>query len=215
MQGQKKPPVLNTLSDQERAALLASVEGLCRKHAGEAWLRWPFAGTVDDFRQAARMGAWIAATRFQPGHKSVTPGYKGKPVKFSTYATWWIRQKTREYGLIRGRIIRVHISKMRNGSRPAPVLTCQFNLDPETGDEIIPQQASAPDDQHHVSDVGELLKFLPDLRSRFVLRRRFGLDGEAPDNLIQLAEKLDVSRERVRQIEMKAIKRLRKMVGLS
>lgn len=212
MQGQRKPPVLNKLSAAERAALLASVEGLCRMHANLAWKKWPFGGSIEDFRQAARMGAWIAATRFQR-QKSVKPGYKGKPVKFSTYANWWIRQKTREYGLIRGRIVRVHVSTMKDGTKPIPTLCCQFELDSE-GREMIPEQTNQADDQHHVCDVSELLKFLPDARSRMVLMRRFGLDGERPDGLQQLATQLDVSRERVRQIEMRAIERLRKMVGV-
>jgi len=45
-------------------------------------------------------------------------------------------------------------------------------------------------------------------RERFVLQRRFGLDGEEIDTLSQVGRTLDLSRERVRQIEREALARI-------
>jgi DNA-directed RNA polymerase sigma subunit (sigma70/sigma32) len=49
---------------------------------------------------------------------------------------------------------------------------------------------------------------MPD-RERKVLERRFGLDGEQPARLSEVARELGLSRERVRQIERNALARLR------
>ena len=51
-----------------------------------------------------------------------------------------------------------------------------------------------------------------DERSRTVLIRRLGLDGGAPATLVVLAERLGISRERVRQIEREALARLRRLI---
>lgn len=47
-------------------------------------------------------------------------------------------------------------------------------------------------------------------KERHIVCRRFGLDGLAPENLAHVARELGISRERVRQIESNALKRLRK-----
>jgi len=52
---------------------------------------------------------------------------------------------------------------------------------------------------------------LPD-RERLVLTRRFGLDGEDPETLVQVGDRLGVSRERARQIETLALRRARAAV---
>lgn len=51
-----------------------------------------------------------------------------------------------------------------------------------------------------------------DPREREILERRFGLFGEAPLTLQQIGERLDLSRERVRQLEARALQRLRERV---
>lgn len=56
--------------------------------------------------------------------------------------------------------------------------------------------------------VGEALKLLTP-RERFVLRKRFGLESEEPHTLEDTASALETSRERVRQIEAKALRKLR------
>jgi RNA polymerase primary sigma factor len=46
-------------------------------------------------------------------------------------------------------------------------------------------------------------------RMRLVLARRFGLDGETPQTLEQVGESLGITRERVRQLESRALRELR------
>src|ERR1035441_4190764 len=46
-------------------------------------------------------------------------------------------------------------------------------------------------------------------RERSVLRRRFGLDGKRPETLEKISRTFDITRERIRQIEEKALKKLR------
>ena len=61
---------------------------------------------------------------------------------------------------------------------------------------------------------GDLLSLLEDLAPNegAVLRRRFGLDGEAPETLESIGRRLSLSRERVRQIEASALRKLRALL---
>ncbi|MBK9963460.1 MAG: hypothetical protein IPP07_00585 [Holophagales bacterium] len=58
-------------------------------------------------------------------------------------------------------------------------------------------------------DVRELLAGLED-REAYVLWRRFGLGQAEPSTLDEIGQELDVTRERVRQIEQKALRALRR-----
>jgi RNA polymerase sigma factor (sigma-70 family) len=60
----------------------------------------------------------------------------------------------------------------------------------------------------------ELRSVLDDLpaNEHTVLRRRFGLDGEAPETLDAIGQRLSLSRERVRQIEVNALRKLRALL---
>ena len=60
-------------------------------------------------------------------------------------------------------------------------------------------------------EVKELLETLGD-RERQVIRLRYGLDDEKPHTLEEIGEILGVTRERVRQIEAKALEKLRKNI---
>ena len=53
------------------------------------------------------------------------------------------------------------------------------------------------------AQLGEAIQRLPE-RNRYVLVRRYGLDNHEPATLAKLSEELDISRERVRQIQLKA-----------
>lgn len=73
---------------------------------------------------------------------------------------------------------------------------------------------SAPDPQDTLlgnemrSAVESLMSYL-DERERTIMRKRFGFDGEDTYVLQQIGEELNISRERVRQIEAQALRKLR------
>ena len=66
--------------------------------------------------------------------------------------------------------------------------------------------------QSLVSQVGELIREL-DPREQVVIRNRFGLEDDTTMTLGELGKKLGVSRERVRQLESRALKKLRKLAA--
>ncbi|AOI75664.1 sigma-70 family RNA polymerase sigma factor [Burkholderia sp. NRF60-BP8] len=173
--------------------------------------------------------------------------------KFSTYATWWIRQAIARAVADRSRTIRVpvHVGdqyqrvqrhalrfRQRTGRRATPAeLAAETGLDEDklravlalpaepvsldtplpdadTGlVELIEDQASAsPFEQLADTRMRDCVRSL--LRSvtpteADVLRRRFGLGGAEPDTYDAIAQDAGMSRERVRQIEKRALAALR------
>lgn len=95
-----------------------------------------------------------------------------------------------------------------------------ISLDLPVGDEentslgALLTDRTAPDPQVRLLDVevreeiAAILNLLDD-RERTVMRRRFGFDGEEGCVLAQIGEELNISRERVRQIEAQALRKLR------
>jgi RNA polymerase sigma factor (sigma-70 family) len=80
------------------------------------------------------------------------------------------------------------------------------------GDLIEDTSSDAPDDQTALrlrsTELAEALAQL-DSRMRHVLTRRFGLDGEPPETLEEIGVGLGITRERVRQLESRALRQLR------
>jgi RNA polymerase primary sigma factor len=80
------------------------------------------------------------------------------------------------------------------------------------GDLIEDTKTDAPDDQTALrlrsTELAEALAQL-DARMRHVLSRRFGLDGEPPQTLEEVGVGLGITRERVRQLESRALRQLR------
>lgn len=87
--------------------------------------------------------------------------------------------------------------------------------DNQVSDLVEDQNAIAPDAEiEHLLDrerIDNLLEVMKE-REREILDMRFGLNKNKPQTLAEVAEKLGVSRERVRQIEEAALKKLRKFV---
>ena len=173
--------------------------------------------------------------------------------KFSTYATWWIRQAVTRALADQGRTIRlpVHVAEQeRRVMRARRLLTQKLNREPllreiakESGftekkvrdlleliEDPISLEAPVGDGESDYSDLiedvnaeqpeemtaqgmraEELTEAMTRLnpRMRLVITRRFGLDGQPPRTLEQVGVELGITRERVRQLEARALRELR------
>ncbi|MDD4088236.1 MAG: RNA polymerase sigma factor RpoD, partial [Tissierellia bacterium] len=177
-----------------------------------------------------------------------------KGFKFSTYATWWIRQAITRAIADQARTIRipVHMVETINklirikrqllqelGRDPTPEeIALEMEMDPEKVREILkiaqePVSLETPIGEEEDSHLGD---FIPDdevqapsdvatftlLREQLsnvlhtltdreqkVLRLRFGLDDGRARTLEEVGKEFDVTRERIRQIEAKALRKLR------
>ncbi|MBP1747837.1 MAG: rpoS [Deltaproteobacteria bacterium] len=189
--------------------------------------------------------------------KAVEKFNLAKECRFSTYATWWIKQSIERSIANHSRTIRlpVHVSSRVNriskiisayvekhGREPALEEISQesgFRIDfvrnlftmaiktyslesyidensKLTLEEVIPN----PDNEEplsileHTRRMEEVASWLDALNSdeRKVILLRFGLDGDEPQTLEQIGKTFGVTRERIRQIEQKALNKLRKVV---
>ena len=178
--------------------------------------------------------------------------------RFTTYATWWIRQAVERAIMNQSRTIRLpaHVVKELNvvlralrhlethgiigeGREPTledvahllgkPVaqvrkvlgynetvtsLDAPLDADPgvSVGDQVADEEAPTPELILHNSEIEDWIRqWLTELsdRQRRVIERRYGLNGRDVATLEQLARELDVTRERVRQIQAEALDRLR------
>ncbi len=196
-----------------------------------------------DLVQEGNIGLMKAAERYQ---------YR-KGFKFSTYATWWIRQGITRALADQSRTIRIPVHQTEASNRILRVtrrLGQQFGRpakleeiaqvlrmrperlhetvqafqepvalespigdgDTEFGDMIPDQQAVPPDAHVHRTEMTQQLdRILSNLtpREQTVIRLRFGIGYDEPCTLEQVGQSLSVTRERIRQIEAKALKKLK------
>ena len=176
-----------------------------------------------------------------------------KGFKFSTYATWWVRQAISRAIADKARTIRVPVhlvETVTQVSRAAARLSKALGRDASseeianaTGlplERVVAAQQLAPDPVSLFARVGddqaELVDFLADRdseapfdaamasvgqqelraalaalsdRERRVLELRFGLAGDRPRTLDEVGQEFSLTRERIRQIEAKALSKLR------
>ena len=246
-------PLLSAEEEQTLARAARAGDADARRRLSEANLR--LVGSVAkryagrglpflDLIQEGNLGLMKAAEKFEPD----------RGFKFSTYATWWIRQSITRAIADQGRTIRIpvhlveHINRVRktagellrkNGREPtAEEIAVRLEMEPDRVRELL-QLAQEPvsletpvgeeEDAHledfiqdeeagiPVDEAGrqllrrELMSVLKSLtpREERVITLRFGLDDGRPRTLEELGKEFNVTRERIRQIEAKALRKLR------
>jgi RNA polymerase nonessential primary-like sigma factor len=206
-----------------------------------------------DLVEEGNLGLMHALDKFDPE----------RGFRFSTYATWWIRQNIERAIMNQSRTIRlpVHVIKELNlvlrakrhleahGEREAGAediahllgrpaeevrgvlahnehvasLDAPLDIDPmlSIGESISDEQGVGPEAGLQTQEIESLVRqWLAQLndKQRVVIERRFGLNNREVCTLEELAGQLDLTRERVRQIQLEALGQLRRILrrhGLS
>jgi RNA polymerase nonessential primary-like sigma factor len=200
-----------------------------------------------DLVEEGNLGLMHALEKFDPE----------RGFRFSTYATWWIRQNIERAIMNQSRTIRlpVHVVKELNQvlraqrsleaagngeftleqvalrleksveevrailalSEHTASLDAPLEIDPtlSIGESLADDQAEPPDAHIHDAEVEALIQEwigMLNEKQRLVIRHRYGLDECEVMTLEELASRLSLTRERVRQIQLEALGQLRRTV---
>lgn len=217
---------------------LRLVISVARKYIGHAGM------TFMDLVQEGNIGLMKAADKFDP-----SKGYK-----FSTYATWWIRQTIGRAVQEQSRTIRIPVHMVETAAKMNKAirkLTQELEREPSieeiasemgvsadkikflfeanrdplsldnrvndeddatVGDLVADHSAEMPGDSIILEDNKKMVIAVLDTlsqREKEVMMMRFGIEDDKPHTLEEIGQHLGVTRERIRQIETKALRKLR------
>ena len=220
----RRIPQLSREEEQAFAALAAQGDRKARQHLIQANLRFVILVAkryrnrgvpLEDLVNEGNIGLIHAAERFDPD----------RGVRFVSYAVWWIRQAILKAIPENSRLIRV--PRSRSGELPS---TTELRMQAAQGtlslDSPVPgtedsdslgaflEDRSVPKPEEVLVGVSlqehldSVLAGLSD-REAYILRDRFGLAGSKRITLLEVGRKHGLSRERVRQIEKKALRKIR------
>jgi RNA polymerase primary sigma factor len=199
--------------------------------------------TLLDLIQEGNIGLMKAADRYE----------SGKGTKFSTYSTWWIRQRITRAILDQARTIRLPVHLIEESTRisriytkfmrekgrepspeevskimglsvvrvneilraiqePVSLETPILSEEKELKDVIIDEKSVSPfktlENNEASNRIEQVLSSLTD-REEKIIRMRFGIGVGSEHTLEEVGKFFNLTRERIRQIEIKALKKLR------